>query len=48
MPFGAGRIEIIMVVTDVLDHRDAPSVALAHEVLVLVAATGARFDDEVM
>jgi len=37
-----------MVVADVLDHRDAASVALADKVLVLVAAARNRFDDKIV
>ena len=35
-----------MVVDNVLDHGDAAAVAFPHEVLVLIAATCARFDHE--
>jgi hypothetical protein len=48
LPLGARGAEVEVVVANVLDDRDAAAVALAHEVLVLVAAAGARLDGEVM
>ncbi len=48
LPLGPGRVAVIVVIADVLDHRDAVAVALADEMLILVAVAGARLDAEVV
>src|ERR671925_195826 len=47
-PFSALRIERIMVVDDIENNRDAAAMALAHEMLELVAAAAGKFDGHVV
>ena len=48
LPFSSLCVVVVVIVDHVLNDRDAMPMAFAHEVPVLVATAGARFDAEVM